>query len=179
MPRLFVAVDLPEQIRSQVLALTQFGLPGVRWVKEEQFHLSLRFIGEVDDRLFESIGTCLSKVREDEFDLTLKGIGTFLKSKNPKVIWAGVDKSKSLIRLRNKVEHQLNQLGVVSEGRKFHPHVTLGRVKDNRIKGIGDYMLHYSLFRSETFPVENFVLFSSQLTPNGAIYTKEMVYDLI
>ena len=178
MPRLFVAIDLPETIKNQVLELTRFGMRGVKWVNLDQFHLSLRFIGEVDQHSFESIKTCLSKIRGSTCNLTLNGIGTFPMNKNPRVIWTGVEKNELLGQVRNKVEHQLSQIGISSERRKYHPHVTLGRVKENKIKGLGDYVAQYALFRSETFLVDNFVLFSSKLTPKGAIYTKEMTYPL-
>ena len=178
MPRLFVAIDLPESVKNQVLGLTQFGMRGVKWVSLEQFHLSLRFIGEVDQHLFDSIAICLSKVRGSEFMLTLKGIGTFPANKHPRVIWTGAEKNGLLVQIRNKIEHQLNQIGILSEGRKFHPHVTLGRVKENKIKGMGDYITQYALFHSDTVLIDNFVLFSSKLTPKGAIYTKEMTYPL-
>ena len=178
MVRLFVAIDLPATVKNQVLELTRFGLRGVKWVSLEQFHLSLRFIGEVNPHLFDNIQTCLTKVRGNEFNLTLKDIGTFPMNKNPRVIWSGVEKNALLVQVRNKIEHQLNQIGIPSERRKFHPHVTLGRVKNNKIKGMGDYIAQYGLFRSDTFRVDNFVLFSSKLTPKGAIYTKEMTYPL-
>ena len=92
-----------------------------------------------------------------------------------KVLAGGTD---LLVQIRNKIEHQLNQIGILSEGRKFHPHVTLGRVKENKIKGMGDYITQYALFHSDTVLIDNFVLFSSKLTPKGAIYTKEMTYPL-
>ncbi len=178
MPRLFVAIDLPDSIKDRITELCSFGLPGVSWVKYEQYHLSLRFVGEVDENSRERIGTALSKVRGASFELVLKGVGVFPQKKTPRVVWTGVEKNESLIQLRNKVEHQLNQIGIQKESRKFHPHLTLGRVKSKKVARIGDYLSHYALFKSEPFPVEEFVLFSSRLTPKGAIYTKEIIYQL-
>ncbi len=178
MPRLFVAVDLPETIKQELDDLCSFGMPGVKWVKHEQFHLSLRFIGETADHMFDEISTVISKVRGNSLLLNLKGIGTFPQSKTPRVIWAGVEKNENLFQLRKKVEYQLSQIGIPSEGRKFSPHITLGRIKEKKIKGFGDYLSRYALFKTEPFEVTEFSLFSSQLSPKGAIYKKEANYQL-
>lgn len=178
MPRLFVAIDLPPELKNRISELCAFGLPGVGWVEATQLHLSLRFIGEVDGQEAVRIQTCLLKVQQASFQLVVKGVGTFPQGKTPRVIWAGIEKNDSLVQLRNKIEHQLNAIGIPGEKRKFHPHVTLGRVKTKKIKRMGDYLAHYDMFRAEPFGVEGFTLFSSLLTPAGAKYTKEAEYSL-
>jgi RNA 2',3'-cyclic 3'-phosphodiesterase len=178
MPRLFIALELPQELKSQISELCAFGLPGVGWVDTEQLHLSLRFIGEVNEHEFDRIKTCLLKVQQVSFPLTLRGVGTFPRGKTPRVIWVGVEKSEPLVQLKNKVEYQLNNIGIEGERRKFHPHVTLGRVKTNKIKRMGDYLAHYDLFRAEPFSVEGFSLYSSRLMPSGAKYNREAEYPL-
>ncbi len=178
MPRLFVAVDLPDSLKAEISELSAYGMPGVAWVDSNQLHISLRFIGEVDDQVSDQLKTCLLKIHQQPFDLNLRGVGTFPQGKNPRVIWVGVEKSDPLVKLRNKIEHQINSIGIKGEHRKFHPHVTIGRVKSNKIKRIGDYLVHYDLFQSEPFSVGFFSLFSSFLTTSGAKYTKEAEYSL-
>ena len=178
MLRLFVAIDLPDSIKERIVELCSYGLPGVKWVERDQFHLSLRFIGEVEENLSGKIETVLSKIKGKSTSITLKGAGTYPRKKAPRVILLGVEKNEELHLLKKKVDFQLNQIGVFKETRKFSPHVTLGRVKSNKIKRIGDYLVHYDMFRTEPFEVTEFVLFSSTLTPNGAIYKKEVVYQL-
>ncbi|MBU2648366.1 RNA 2',3'-cyclic phosphodiesterase [bacterium] len=178
MPRLFIAIDLPGQLKTEISVLCAYGLPGVAWVDSDQLHLSLRFVGEVNEQVSESIQTCLLKVQQSSFSMTLQGVGTFPGGKSPRVIWVGVEKNKSLLQLKNKVEYQLNRISIEGEKRRFHPHVTIGRVKTSKIKRIGDYLAHFDLYRSEPFPVERISLFSSLLTPVGAKYTKLMDYPL-
>ncbi len=178
MPRLFIALDLPQELKNDIGELCAFGLPGIAWVDSAQLHLSLRFIGEVDEHRFDQIRTCLLKVQQPSFSLTLKGVGTFPRGKMPRIVWVGVEKNDLLAQLRNKIEYQLNRIGIEGERRKFHPHVTIGRVKTRKIKRMGDYLAHYDLFRAESFIVERYTLFSSLLTPDGAKHTKEAEYPM-
>lgn len=178
MPRLFIAIDLPELLKSKISELCAFGMPGVAWVESRQLHLSLRFVGEVDEQIFEQLRSGLIKVHQNSFSLKLQGIGTFPPGKTPRVIWLGVEKSDPLLRLRNKIEYQINSLGIKGEKRKFHPHVTIGRVKTKKINRMGEYLAHYDLFQSDPFAVECFYLFSSLLTPGGAKYSKEVEFPL-
>jgi len=178
MPRLFAAIDLPQYLKTEIAELCAFGLPGVSWVDEAQLHLSLRFIGEVPPDDCTRIRECLLKVLQPSFQVILSGVGTFPHSRNPRVVWVGVARNEGLVQLRNKIEYQLNSIGIPGEKRRFHPHITLGRVKTNKVARMGEYLAHYDLFRSEPFPVERFTLFSSLLTPSGAKYSKVAEYPL-
>lgn len=178
MIRLFVAIDLPEWIKADLETLCFFGIRGVKWVDPEQFHLSLKFIGEVDESLFGNIEDCLSKINNKSFSLNLSQVGLFPNGKAPRVIWAGVDKNEDLMRLQKKVETQLNRLNLRGDKRKYSPHITLGRVKSQKPGRIGDFMIHNNLFKSGPFEVDRFTLFSSMLTPKGPIYRKEKEFYL-
>jgi 2'-5' RNA ligase len=178
MPRLFVAIDLPDDIKVQIEELCAFGMPGVKWVDSKQYHLSLGFIGEVDFDQQDSISTALAKIKNKAFDLSLGGMGLFPNTKSPRVIWVGVKKSEELLKLQKKVEFQLSQIGISKEHKKFRPHITIGRVKSNKIKRIGDYIAHYDMFRTGSFDIQGFSLFQSKLTPSGAIYSKVSTYQL-
>ncbi len=179
MPRLFVAIDLPEFVKDELNRLCSYGIQGVNWVNPDQFHLSLRFIGEVNQEIFETIADTLAKIKGKPFTLSLKGVGTFPQGKNPRVIWTGVDKNESLVTLQKKVETRLNKIGIHKDKKRFSPHITLARVKSKRPGRIGDFLGFNNLYQSGEFEVDFFYLFSSLLTPKGAIYRKEQEYQLI
>lgn len=177
MHRLFVAVDLPSDIREE-LATICFGLPGARWVPTDQLHLTLRFIGEVDGNLFKDINEMLSSVTAEPFTMRLKGIGHFPPRKRPRVLWVGIEANDSLLRLRGKIESALVRGGLEPEGRKYSPHITIARLKDTPAVKVGNFIAANGLFASPSFSVQKFLLYSSKLTAKGAIHTIEAVYPL-
>ncbi|HEX2912294.1 MAG TPA: RNA 2',3'-cyclic phosphodiesterase [Chloroflexia bacterium] len=178
MYRLFVAIDLPESVRAMLSRLC-FGVPGARWTPDEQFHLTLRFIGEADPLLYRDIKKALGEVFVDPFELTLKGVGHFPPRGRPNVLWVGIEKNETLVKLRNRVENALVQTGVEPEGRKFSPHITLARLKDTPINRVGDFLTENALFQAGPFPVNEFYLYSSVLTSKGAHHTVEETYSLL
>lgn len=175
--RLFVAIELPEWVKAELSSLS-FGLPNANWVPDDQLHLTLRFIGEVDRFQFEEIATALTEVQLDPFDLVLEGVGTFPPRGTPKVLWVGLEKSEPLQQLHRRVDSALHQAGVPPEGRKFSPHITLARLKDAPMSRLGPFLTGHALFKLEPFEIEEFHLFSSKLTPKGAIHTLEQTYSL-
>lgn len=177
MPRLFIALDLPEEVK-EGLGRISYGLPGAAWISPEDMHLTVRFIGEVDDFLFRIILEALGGVHEKSFYLDLKGVGHFPKRGDPTVLWTGVPENESLIRLRNRIESLLVKRGVEPETRKFHPHVTLAKIRDPRAPWIGQYLVETALFAMHGIPVQGFSLYSSRLTPGGAIHHQEATYPL-
>lgn len=178
MVRLFVAVDLPETVKKSVKDICT-GLPDARWVDIRQLHLTLRFIGEVDERLFKSIKACLAEIRENRFPLSLQGVGCFPPKGAPRVLWVGIEKNESLMRLAEKTERVLvEQCGIEPEHRKFSPHITIARFREPSHTKVSDYLSRNSAFRTETFPVDEFYLYSSTLTPAGAIHNREASYAL-
>ena len=180
MPRLFIALDLPEEVVEALDRLCE-GLPGVRWSGPEQFHLTLRFIGEVEQGVFYEIGEALAAVGHPPFELALKGLGQFPPRGAPHTLWVGVeDPSASLPGLRRRIERALEEAGLAPERRKFTPHVTLGRFKAPPPEArLASYLFRRNLFRTEPFPVSSFGLYSSQLRPEGARYTLEASYDFV
>lgn len=177
MPRLFVAAEIPDEAKEKLARLSE-SLPGAAWVPPEQMHLTLRFIGEVDEGMFRDVQAALSGVTSPSFYLTLKGVGHFPKRGDPETLWVGVAGNEELVRLRNRIEGALVRRGVAAETRKFHPHVTLARVKDARAPWLGSYLVGNSLFALHDIPVQAFHLFSSRLTPDGAIHSLEGTYPL-
>jgi len=128
MKRLFVAVDLPETIKT-ALAQLAAGIPGARWTEPPQIHLTLRFIGDVDGAQFADIREALAEVNALAFALSLSGTDHFASQQTPRTFWAGVAPSLELERLHADVERALSSAGLKPERHKFIPHVTLARLK--------------------------------------------------
>ena len=177
MPRLFIAVDLPEIIKKNLESMS-FGIPGAKWVAPEQLHLTVRFIGEVDGALFRDIKNILDEVSLASFSLQLKGVGYFPPRGAPRVLWIGLEKSEPLQFLRKKIDSALLRVRVEPEGRKFSPHITLARLKNSPIQKIANFLAGNGLFSQEPFQVEDFKLYSSILSPKGAYHRVERIYPL-
>jgi len=177
MPRLFIAVDLPDTIKENLETMF-FGIPGARWVALDQLHLTVRFIGDVDGTLFHDIINILEEVNIPPFDLQLKGVGHFPPRGAPRVLWVGLDKSGLLQLLRNKIDTTLLKIGLKHEKRKFSPHITLARLKNTHLQKVANFLSGNGLFSQEPFQVDDFKLYSSTLNRKGAIHRVERVYPL-
>jgi 2'-5' RNA ligase len=177
MIRLFVGLALPEAVQQQLDPLCA-GVPGARWVATESRHLTLRFIGDVPESTATDIHDALSEIEAPAFALTLEGVGQFGSKGLARMLWVGAERQERLLRLAAKVESAVVRAGLERESRKFIPHVTLARLRDVREAQLGPYLADHALFRVEPFEVERFVLFSSFLSRNGAIYTPEAEYPL-
>jgi 2'-5' RNA ligase len=177
MPRLFIAADLSEAAKEKLSAISS-GLPGADWVPTEQFHLTLRFLGEIEHGLFQEIRQGLGSLQAKSFFLSLRGLGHFPLRGDPEVLWAGVARSEGLLSLRNKVESLVVKRGAPADSRNFFPHVTLARIGNSPAEWIGRYIVEHSLFSVPEIPVQGFSLYSSRLTPEGAIHSLEESYTL-
>ncbi len=177
MPRLFVAIDIPEALCTFLHTMGR-GIPGAKPVDTAQIHLTLRFIGEVDGGMAKDIKEALNDIHLPAFPLTVCGFGHFPPRKAPRVLWAGLAPSKELLHLRNRIERLLVACGLAAEQRKFSPHITIARLKNSPLKRIGEFLAGNALFRSEEFQVSTFVLYSSRLLKNGAAHTAERSYPL-
>ena len=175
--RLFVALDLPWQLKQRLLLLAG-GVPGARWVPPENLHLSLRFIGEVSPVQAEEIDHALAAVRAPRFSLSLAGVGVFEKSGRGGVLWVGVERDAALDHLQTKIETALQRAGLEPERRRFAPHLTLARLGNAPEAKIAEFMQSKNLFRAAPVPMEHFTLFSSHLHREGSIYTPEVEYPL-
>ncbi len=177
MIRLFVAIDLPDPVRQRLAAMS-CGLPGARWVREEQLHLTLRFIGEVDGAVFRDIRAALDTVACRPFTLQLDGVGFFPPRGRPRVVWSGVAANSKLVHLRNRIESTLVGCGLAPERRRFSPHITLARLNNTPPSRVGRFLEEHNLFLSEPFMVREFVLYSSVLGQKGAKHYPEERYPL-
>jgi 2'-5' RNA ligase len=177
MIRLFVALELPENVRNRLTAL-EGGVPGARWASDEQLHLTLRFIGEVDGNVARDIDDALAGIRAPGFMLELAGVGEF-GGKKPRALWAGVRANDSLLHLQKKIETAMQRIGLAPEERKFSAHVTLARMRSAPQEKVVQFLTHHALFASEPFKVDHFVLFSSYLGSGGSVYHAERSYPLM
>ena len=176
--RLFIALDLPWRLRERLALMAGSGIPGARWVSPENYHLTLRFIGETQAHRAEDIDLALSAIRARGFSLTLSGVGTFTKGGRVTALWVGVERNPQLDHLQNKIETALQRVGVDPERRRFTPHVTLARL-DNAVEAkLAAFVQANNLFRAEPVEVEHFTLFSSQLGKEQSVYTAEVEYEL-
>jgi len=175
MPRLFTALEIPSEV-GQSLALLRGGLPGARWVAPENYHLTLRFIGDIDDALAEEIADLLGKVERPAFDLRIEGLQSFGGNK-PRAVVAAVPAVAQLVELQADHERIMQRIGLQPE-RKYKPHVTLARLRDTSSRQVADFLSTRQPFRSSSFPVSRFVLFSSRASVGGGPYVIEAEYPL-
>jgi len=173
MLRLFVGIGLPPQTKLKV-SLICAGVPGARWVDAGNLHVTLRFIGEVDEGVASDIDDALLQIRAPRFHLALSGVGHF----GLRMLWAGIERNPALTHLHEKIESALVRLGFEPEGRRFSPHVTLARLKYVPEPRLQAFLTEHALFRAEPFPVEHFSLVASYLTKSGAIYEDQADYKL-
>jgi 2'-5' RNA ligase len=169
MHRLFVAIRPPREIRALLLA-TMGGISGARWQSDDQLHLTIRFIGEVDRHLADDVLAALGAVHHPRFEIALDGLGTFERRGQPDAVWAGIAPHEPLRALHRKVDQALARVGVAPDQRAYLPHITLARLK--RGAGtVGNLLEQSGGVASAPFTVDHFALFESNLTPEGALYT--------
>lgn len=176
MPRLFTALEIPRNV-AMSLSLLRGGLPGARWIDVENYHITLRFIGDVDGRTADEIVDRLDRIDRTEFQMTLTGIGSF-GSKKPHSIWAGVAPSPEIYALQAEIERICQRIGLPPDPRKFTPHVTLARLKNCRLDDTVQYLSGRGNFYTAPFMVSRFVLLSSKESVGGGPYLTEEVFPL-
>jgi len=177
MHRLFVAIRPPEPIRNALLDLME-GVAGARWQSEDQLHLTLRFVGEVDRHVASDVHAALGGIHHRRFEVAVSGLGMFDRRGVPETLWAGVTPTEPVHALHNKVDQAVARVGLAPERRAYHPHITLARLK----RGCGpvhDFLARSGGAASAPFTVEAFGLYESRLTPDGALYSEVERYRLI
>ena len=173
MLRLFVGIELPPEVKLKV-SLICSGVPGAKWVDAGNLHVTLRFIGEVDEGVASDIDATLAQIRAPRFSLALAGVGHF----GLRMLWAGIERNPALIHLHEKVESTVARLGFEPEGRRYAPHVTLARLKGPSDPRLQTFLSANALFRADPFAVDRFSLVASYLTKSGAIYEDQADYPL-
>jgi 2'-5' RNA ligase len=174
--RLFVGIEFPPEMKLR-LSLLSTGIPGAKWVDPGNFHLTLRFIGEVGEDVAADIDDALGRLRARGFTLQLAGTGVF-GGERPRALWVGVERRPELVSLRDKIEQALIRIGLDPEPRKFAPHVTLARLRDPALDMLAEFLAANAQFRAPPLPVEHFSLIASFLTKAGSIYEDQADYPL-
>jgi len=176
--RAFAAIALPEAVRTD-LAILQQGLPVVRAVAPEALHLTLVFLGEVEEPALEEVHHAFRALGAPAFELTLAGVGVF-GGDRPRAVWAGIAESAPLRHLQAKVEAAARGAGLELDRRRFVPHVTLARPNPARLDRarFEDFMARHAGYRGLGFAVGDFRLYRSRLGRGGAAYEELARYPL-
>jgi 2'-5' RNA ligase len=175
--RLFVAIRPPAVIRGDLLGLME-GVRGARWQDDEQLHLTLRFVGEVDARVAEDVAAALGTVRQPPFAVAIDGVGQFGSRGRANALWAGVRPHDALAHLHRKVDQALVRAGLEPERRAYLPHITLARF-GRESGGLDAFLARHAGLRSDPFEVTGFALYESRLGHEGATYTIVERYPLV
>lgn len=176
MPRLFTALELPPDICARLSAL-RGGLRSARWIDPENYHVTLRFIGDIDDRTADEVVAALDRVRARNVTVRLSGLGAF-GSKKPHSVWARVEPNPALMELQADLERALQRIGLPAEGRKFTPHVTVGRLKGANPGDVAAWLSIRGDFEAPSFTASRFVLMSSKSSVGGGPYVTEEAFPL-
>jgi 2'-5' RNA ligase len=177
MPRLFTGIEIPSGI-ALALDMLRGGLPGARWIDRENYHITLRFIGDVDDVAAREAAHVLSRIERSDFDLHFEGLNSF-GGRKPRAVVASVAPEPALLELQAEQERLVRRIGLEPESRKYTPHVTLARLRSSSSLDVADYLAARGLFRTAPFRVSEFVLFSSRASTGGGPYVVEATYPLI
>ncbi len=175
--RLFVAITIPERIKSELHAL-QVGIPGVRWVDPERMVLTVRFIGEADGTLFNDIDYALSTVSVPPIGVALKSVGHFPPRKDKNELWVGVNDPEPILRLRGKIDNAVTRVSVEPERRRYHPHVKLGYLRPQANGRLARFLQANALALFTPFVAESFELYASHKSGDGRVYEVEESYPL-
>jgi RNA 2',3'-cyclic 3'-phosphodiesterase len=176
MPRLFTGLEIPADV-GQSLATLRGGLPGARWIDPENYHVTLRFIGDVDDVVAHEVASMLGRVRRQPFELRVEDLKSF-GGRKPRAVVATIGPSQAVMELQAEHERLMQRVGLEPEGRKYIPHVTLARLRESSSRQVADYLAVRAPFRSASFQVGRFVLFSSRASIGGGPYVVEAAYPL-
>jgi 2'-5' RNA ligase len=176
--RLFVALRPPLPIRKQLLSLME-GVQHARWQSDEQLHLTLRYIGEVDRRMAEDVAAALGSVHDSPFSVALDGVGQFDRRGQVDALWAGVRPHDRLSHLHRKIDQALIRVGLPAESRAYLPHITLARFSSRALPVLESFMALHAGLSSPSWPVEDFRLYESHLGHEGAHYECIARYKMI
>lgn len=179
--RVFIAVELPNEIRKQLKELQRHLRPltnSARWVAPESIHITLKFIGEVPDKRVEQIDGALAGLTWKPFTVSVHGVGFFPGARSPRVFWAGMD-APTMQGLTEELDARMERLGFEKEKRAFRPHITLARAKDSRIdSSLVAASAKYAEHEFGSFTADRIYLIQSTLKPAGAVYSKVKEYPL-
>ena len=174
--RLFIAIRPPESVRDRLVDAME-GIEGARWVDEENLHLTLRFVGEVERPQANDLAAALGRIEWPRFSLRIEGVGHFTRKGQTAALWARIPASAELEGLRQKIEAACEAAGLGRERRRFTPHVTLARLGHSS-GPIGGWLAAFGDLAAAPWPVNEFVLYESYLGHTGAFYEPVTAFGL-
>ena len=175
--RLFAAIEIPHDLRA-LLSTMAGGVPGARWVDPQSYHVTLRFMGELDRLQAEELDVALADLAAPGFALSLSGVGQFDSGGRPRLLWAGVEASASLSHLARKIVRASVAAGLPPEDRQYFPHVTLAGLRNSPMPSVMAFIADHALFRSPPFTVDRFTLFESRPGNEQPVYLPLAQYAL-
>jgi len=177
--RAFIAIELSEEIKealARIQSRLKYAGADVKWVEKSNIHLTLKFLGEIDEKKRDAVKAALDEIAKDftPFEIALKDIGAFPDIDFPRVIWTGLDKgAKESTELAARIDEKLSKIGLEKETRPFAAHLTLGRVRSGKNKAaLREKVTSHKSQVTSSQLVSSLILFQSKLTPAGSIYTK-------
>jgi 2'-5' RNA ligase len=176
MPRLFIGLEVPDLV-GQGLSFLRGGLPGARWIDPDNYHVTLRFLGDIDDRTANEIELLLGSIRQSDVEVVLDGLDVFGGAR-PRSLFVRVKPSPELTELQADLERLSRRAGLPAESRKFTPHITLARLRDVSPRAVADWLSMNGGIFGQKFRPESFVLFSSRTSTGGGPYIAEATYPL-
>lgn len=176
--RTFLGISIPDEVKEQLTSIC-YGLPDIKWVDEENFHITLVFLGEQTQEEVDRISDFCSEISVSNFDLELRSVGVFGKQKSPSILFAEVKQNPHLLQLQKILDSGLRKRGIQPERQEYHPHVTIGRFKNFYNAKISPYLEEFSDFSSSSFAVSEFHIYSSRSSANGPIYRIEESFSLL
>ncbi len=176
MPRLFTGLEVPDEVAS-TLSMIRGGLQGARWIDPENYHVTLRFLGDIDDRTARDVHELLFGVRPRRIRMKIEGLSVF-GGDRPRALIATVAPTPELAELQAEHERIVRRAGLPPEGRKFLPHVTLARLRSSSAQSVAHFLSDYGHFRPMSFDPDRFVLYSSRDSVGGGPYVVEEAYPL-
>jgi 2'-5' RNA ligase len=177
MIRLFAAIALPEDV-AEGLTIRQYGVEGVRWRPMETMHITLRFFGDVQERIADDLDVELGAVGGSPFAISLAGVGSFGEGDRIHALWAGVVDNPALYQLSGRCEAAARRAGLKAEARAYRPHVTLAYARNPNPREVAIWVQSHNLLKSPPFAVDRFGLYSSHRTSEGSRYRLEREYRI-
>jgi len=177
--RIFIALDIPEQVRARLteyMERARLLAPEARWARVEGLHVTLKFIGHVDDAVVEKIKAELRSIKAAPFEVKFTGVGFFPNPNAGRVFWAGVNGSDSLPKLASTIDAVMEKLGIPRETKPYHPHLTLARTSSRPLRGLKPLLDEPPQFGTMT--AREFFLYQSQPQKGGSKYTKLERFEL-
>lgn len=171
MPRLFAAIEIPHHA-AIMLSMLKGGLQGARWIDQENYHLTLRFMGDVEHHVADEILNSLSTIQRPGFEIGLAGLGAF-GGKKPHSLFAQPTASPDLYELQAEIARKCQRIGLAPDPRKFTPHVTIARLRKSSPEAVANYLSLRGGFFVAPFKIERFVIMSSRESVGGGPYIVE------